>query len=63
MTIHDVLTAPEAAKLWCLDESTVKKACQAGRFSTKEARKTGKVWLITVSGMERLYGKTQNTPS
>ena len=52
----EVVTAPEAAALWGLDDSTVKKACQAGRFATHEARKTGKVWLVTKDGMERVYG-------
>ncbi len=55
--IDDILTAPEAAKMWGLEESTVKKACQQGRFYPHEARKTGKVWLVTRAGMERVYGK------
>jgi hypothetical protein len=55
--LEEALTAPEAAALWGLDDSTVKKACQAGRFEPHEARKTGKVWLITRSGMERVYGQ------
>ena len=51
-----VLTAVEAAELYGKEESTVKKACQVGRFHAHEARKTGKVWLVTRAGMERLYG-------
>lgn len=54
--IKNILTAPEAAEQWSLEESTVKKACQQGRFTPEEARKTGKVWLVTIEGMERLYG-------
>ena len=53
---EDLLTAVEAAELWGLEESTVKKACQQGRFEPHEARKMGRVWLVTREGMERLYG-------
>jgi len=54
--INDILTAAEAARLWDLDSSTVKKACQQGRFKPEEARKSGKNWLVTVEGMRRVYG-------
>ena len=56
MTINDIVTATEAAKLWGLDPSTVKRACQQGRFAADEARKSAGTWLITTIGMERLYG-------
>jgi hypothetical protein len=56
MTINDIFTAPEAAQLWGLDASTVKKACQVGRFTTDEARKSGGTWMITREGMNRAYG-------
>ena len=60
--LSNVLTITEAAELYQLDESTLKKACtgQKGyppRFKENEYRKAGKVWLITREGMERLYGK------
>jgi excisionase family DNA binding protein len=51
--LNEVLTAAEAAALWGLDDSTVKKACQKGRI---EARKSGRVWLITRTDMEKVYG-------
>lgn len=51
-----VLTAPEAADLWVLDDSTVKKACQQGRFEPHEARKSAGTWLVTVEGMKRVFG-------
>jgi hypothetical protein len=54
--IGNTLTASEAAALWGLDPSTVKKACQQGKFSDHEARKSGGTWLVTVEGMERVYG-------
>lgn len=54
------MTATEAAEKWNLEESTVKKACQQKRFHPWEARKSGKSpkapWLVTITGMERLYG-------
>jgi len=57
--VNDILTAAEAARLWGLDSSTVKKACQQGRFTAEEARKSGKNWLVTVEGMRRVYGDKQ----
>ena len=39
MNIDDVLTTIEAAKIWNLEESTVKRACQRGVFTSEEARK------------------------
>lgn len=54
--IGKVLTATEASEVWGLNESTVKKACQQGRFTDQEARKSGGTWLVTITGMERIYG-------
>ncbi|HCT30301.1 MAG TPA: hypothetical protein DIW31_06125 [Bacteroidales bacterium] len=51
-----VVTASEAAELWGFDVSTVKRACQQGRFHQHEARKSGGTWLVTLVGMERVYG-------
>jgi hypothetical protein len=56
---NKVLTASEAAELWGLDPSTVKRACQQGRFTASEARKSGGTWLVTVEGMKRVYGPVQ----
>lgn len=60
--IDDVMTAPEAAERWGLSKDTVKVAClgQKGyppRFKKGEFRKSGRAWLVTRQGMERLYGK------
>ena len=49
----EVFTATEAAQLWGLDASTVKKACQQNRT---ECKKSAGTWLVTRSGMEKLYG-------
>lgn len=61
MNIDDVLTTIEAARIWKLEESTVKRACQRGVFTSEEARKEengprGR-WLVTTDGMKRIYGK------
>ena len=55
--IQQVMTFPEACKRWQLGESTLRKTARSGRFSEDEARKSEKTWLVTRSGMERLYGK------
>ena len=55
--LKEVMTFPEACKRWNLGESTLRKAALSGRFLENEARKSGKCWLVTRSGMERLYGK------
>lgn len=51
-----IYTAVEAAELWSLDVSTVKKACQTDRFASEECRKSKGTWLVTRAGMERVYG-------
>lgn len=61
MTIEDVMTTGEAAERWDLSVETVKKACQGQkgnppRFQEGEYRKSGRAWLVTRQGMERLYG-------
>ena len=55
--LKNVMTFPEACKRWNLGESTLRKAALSGRFLENEARKSGKSWLVTRAGMERLYGK------
>jgi hypothetical protein len=55
--LNEVLTASEAARLWSLDESTIKRACQQGRFERDEYRHAGRVWLVLRSAVERLYGE------
>lgn len=62
MTIDDVMTAGEAARRWGVKVDTLQKACsgQRGyppRFKSGEMRKSGRDWLVTREGMERLYGK------
>ena len=60
MTIDDVMTTQEAADLWGITADAIKQNC-LGRvkngFKKGEFRKSGKMWLVTRAGMERLYGK------
>lgn len=61
MLINEVMTAAEAAEKWGKAPITVQQACSgykgaAPRFTPKEARKAGRIWLVTRAGMERLYG-------
>ncbi len=60
--LNRVLTATEAAQFWNLASITVRQACTGyskspAKFTSEEARKSGKTWLITVDGMERVFGK------
>lgn len=62
MTIDDVMTASEAAERWGLNVFTVRKDLTGqnglpGKFWASEARKSGNTWLVTKSGMNRVYGK------
>ena len=54
--INDVYTTTEASKLWNLDESTVKKACQKGLFNNEGYRKSENTWLVTRYAMYERYG-------
>ncbi len=60
MTFDDVMTTQEAGERWDVTASALKQNCQ-GRvkngFKKGEFRKSGRVWLVTRAGMERLYGK------
>ncbi|ERT62722.1 helix-turn-helix domain-containing protein [Megasphaera vaginalis (ex Srinivasan et al. 2021)] len=60
MTIDDVMTTQEAADLWGVTADAIKQNC-LGRvkngFKKGEFRKSGKMWLVTRAGMERVYGK------
>jgi len=53
MILEQVFTATEAAQLWGLDASTVKRACQKGRL---ECRKSAGTWLVTKESMKKAYG-------
>lgn len=60
MTLDDVMTTEEASKRWRVTANSLCQNClgrvKAG-FSPGEFKKSGKNWLVTRQGMERLYGK------
>ncbi|MCQ6335066.1 MULTISPECIES: helix-turn-helix domain-containing protein [Bacillus cereus group] len=47
----------EAEQIGGIAEKTVNKRCNRGKFYENEARKSGKVWLVTRNGMNRLTRK------
>lgn len=55
-----VYSSREAAEVWGLQENTVTKWCNRGKFKENEARKSGKVWLVTRDGMIRVTGREPN---
>lgn len=62
LDFSDIFTAAQAARLWGLDESTVKKACEQKRLIYgEECKKSGRPWIVTRAGMERLYGPQKVT--
>ena len=47
----------EAADLWCIDESTIRKAISDGRFKPGlDCRKFGKQWVVTYQVMNLHFG-------
>ena len=59
INFEDVMTTQEASERYHRTAHTIKQACDSGRLTGEECRKSGGVWLITREGMERLYGKEQ----
>lgn len=51
--LWQTLTATEAAGLWELNTSTIRRACLEGRLN---CRKSGATWLIDKDEMYRVYG-------
>lgn len=60
MKLDDVMTTQEAAERWNVTADSLKQNCR-GRvkngFLEGEFKKSGKMWLVTRQGMERLYGE------
>ena len=55
--ISEIYTFSEAAEVWGIDPSTLRhRVTSAELISGSDYKKSGKVWLITKSAMERLYG-------
>ncbi|KXB92414.1 hypothetical protein HMPREF3182_00410 [Megasphaera hutchinsoni] len=62
-TLDEVLTLEEAAETWGKTTDSLRQACisrneKPARFHIGvEARKSKRIWLVTKSGMTRLYGE------
>lgn len=55
---NGLLSFGEAAKIWNIDQSTLRKAVTAKRLiDGRDCRKFGKQWVVTVSAMTREYGQ------
>lgn len=58
---NDLYSLKEAADLWHLEESTIRKAIANNKFiNNKDVRKFGKQWVISKKAMEREYGVLTN---
>lgn len=61
MKLEDVMTTQEAGKKWNVPADSIKQCClkryKNKQFTDDECRKSGKSWLVTKKGMERLYGE------
>ena len=59
--LDDVMTTQEAGERWNVPADSIKQCClkrySNKQFTDEEARKSGKNWLVTRQGMERLYGE------
>lgn len=65
MKLDDVMTTKEASERWDISQVAIKQSCTGQkntppRFQANECKKSGGTWLVTKSGMERLYGKEQH---
>lgn len=61
MKLADVMTTQEAGERWNVPADSIKQCClkryAIKQFTDNEARKSGRNWLVTRQGMERLYGE------
>ncbi len=61
MKLDDVMTTQEAGERWKVPADSIKQCClkryAIKQFTNNEARKSGRNWLVTRQGMERLYGE------
>ena len=67
MKLDDVMTTQEAGERWNVPADSIKQCCLKRyankQFTDDEARKSGKNWLVTRQGMERLYGEESGLSS
>ena len=62
MTLDDIMTTAEAAERWGIAQTSVKQLCTGAqgrppRLTVEECKKSGRTWIVTRAGMERLYGQ------
>lgn len=56
--INEIMTFAEATEKWGLADSTLRKLVKTDKIKENvDYRKSGKVWLITKSAMEKIYGE------
>lgn len=58
--LDEVMTIAEASERYGVPATTIKSACSGQKgnppsFTKYECRKSGKAWLVTKAGMDRLY--------
>ena len=52
----ELLSLSEAAEIWRIDESTIRKAIAQGRLvDGEDCRKFGKQWVVTTRGMANAF--------
>ena len=52
----DLLSAAEAAEIWGIDQSSIRKAINDGRMTEGlDYRKFGKQWVVTADAMHRVF--------
>lgn len=57
MAYNGMMPLQEAAVVWGVHDSTIRKAIAVGRFSLGvDARKFGKQWFVTKEAMDREFG-------
>lgn len=59
--LDEVMTIPEASECYGVPATTIKSACAGQKgippiFTDYECRKSGRNWLVTKMGMDRVYG-------
>lgn len=59
--LDEVMTIPEASERYGVPVTTIKSACAGQKgippiFTGYECRKSGRNWLVTKMGMDRVYG-------
>lgn len=59
---YQLLSFAEAAEIWKIDPSTLRKAVADGRlYPGVDCRKFGKQWVVTVDAMARVFSRTGRT--